>query len=64
MLPSILDIRDDDSICSYATYLDSYSEDFVHGVEQVVQPDEDPVLELQQMPKWAQSTLQATGDLA
>jgi hypothetical protein len=42
VLPSVPDIRDDDSIHSDATYSDSDSEDFVHGVEQVVQPDEEP----------------------
>jgi hypothetical protein len=64
VLPSVADIRDDDSIHSDATYSNSYSKDFVHGVEQVVQSDDEPTLELQQLPKWAKSTLQATGDLA
>jgi hypothetical protein len=64
VLPSVPDIRDDDSIHSDATYSDSDSKDFVHGVEKVVQPDEEPTPELQQMPKWAQSTLQEVGVLA
>jgi hypothetical protein len=62
VLPSVPKIIDDDSIQSDATYSDS--EDFVHGDEQVVQLDEEPVSELQEMPKWAQSTLQAASNLA
>jgi hypothetical protein len=47
VLPSVPDIRDDDSIHSDATYSDSDSEDYEHGVEQVVHPDEEPTPELQ-----------------
>ena len=53
VLPSVLDIRDD-SIHSYS----------VHGNKQVVQPDNNPMLKLQQMPKKAHTTLQALGNLA
>jgi hypothetical protein len=60
VLPSIPDIKDDYSTHSDATYL----EDSVHADEQVVQPNENIMLELQQMPKWAQSTLQETSNLA
>jgi hypothetical protein len=55
VFPSVPNIRDDDSIHSTATYSDS--KDFVHGDEQVVQPNEETTSKLQQMPKWAQSTL-------
>jgi hypothetical protein len=64
VLPSVPDIIDDDSTHLDATYLDTDSEDFVHADEQVVQPNEDATLQLQQMPKWAQSTLQASYNLA
>jgi hypothetical protein len=64
VLPSVPDIRDDDSTHSDATYSDTDSKDFVHADEQVVHPNEEPASELQQMPKWAQSTLQAAGNLA
>jgi hypothetical protein len=53
LLPSVLEIIDD-SIHSY----------FVHGNEQVVQLDKEPTSKLRQMPKWAQSTLQAASVLA
>jgi hypothetical protein len=52
-LPSVSDIRDD------SIHLDS-----VHGNNQVVQLDKKPMLKLQQMPKKAQTKLQATGNLA
>jgi hypothetical protein len=52
-LPLVPDIGDDDSIHSDATYSDSNLEYYVHGLEQVVRPYEDPMLELQRMPKWA-----------
>ena len=61
MLPSVPDIRDDDSTHSNATYSDKNSEDFVHADEKVVQPNEDPTSKLQQIPKWEQSTLNAVG---
>jgi hypothetical protein len=64
VLPSVPNIRDDDSIHSDDTYSDTDSEDFVHANEQVVQPNEETALELQQIPKWAQSTLQEVGNLA
>jgi hypothetical protein len=64
VLPSVPDIIDDDAIHSDATYLESDSKDYVHGVEKVLQPNEELAPELQQIPKWAQSTLQATSDLA
>jgi hypothetical protein len=64
VLPSVPDIRDDDSTHSDATYSDTNLEDSVHADEQVVQPNEEPTSKLQQMPKWAQSTLQAVGNLA
>jgi hypothetical protein len=53
VLPSVLDIRDDDSTHSDATYSDIDSEGVVHADEQVVQPNEEPTSELRQMPKWA-----------
>jgi hypothetical protein len=40
LLPSFLDIRDDDSIHSDATYSDS--DDYTHGDKMVVHPDEEP----------------------
>jgi len=58
LLPLVLDISDDDSIHSIDTYSNYDLEDFVHVFEQVVQPDEESSLELQRIPKWAQSTLQ------
>jgi hypothetical protein len=53
VLPLVPNIIDDDSIHSNATYLELHSEGSIHGVEQVVQPDEEPTPNLQQMPKWA-----------
>jgi hypothetical protein len=44
VLPSIPDIKDDDSIHSDATYSDS--EDFVHGDQHVVQLDEESASKL------------------
>jgi len=64
VLPSVPNIRDDDSTLSYATYSDTNSKDSVHADEKVVQPNEEPTSELQQIPKWAQSTLHALGILA
>jgi hypothetical protein len=64
VLPSVPDIRDDDSTHSDATYSNTDSKDFVHAYERVVQPNEEPMSELQQMPKWAQSTLQEARNLA
>jgi hypothetical protein len=52
VLPSVSNIRDD-----------SIHSDFVHGNKQIVQPDKNPALKLQQMPKKAQTTLQAVGNL-
>jgi hypothetical protein len=46
VLPLVPDISDDDSMHSNATYSNSYLEDFVHVFEEVVQPDEEPSLEL------------------
>jgi hypothetical protein len=46
VLPLVPDINDDDSMHSNDTYSDSYLEDFVHGFEKVVQPDEESSLEL------------------
>ena len=40
VLPSVPDIRDDDSTHSDATYSDIDSNDFVHANEQLVQPNE------------------------
>jgi hypothetical protein len=53
VLPLFPDIRDDDSTHSNATYSDTYLEDFVHVYEKVVQTNEETMLELQQIPKWA-----------
>jgi hypothetical protein len=53
VLPSVLYIRDD-----------SIHSDSVHGNKQVVHPNKKPTLKLQQMPKKAQITLQATKNLA
>jgi hypothetical protein len=53
VLPSVLDIKYDDSTHSDATYPDTDSEDSVHEYEKVVQPNEEPSLELQKIPKWA-----------
>jgi hypothetical protein len=64
VLTSVIDIRDDDSACSNATYSDTDSEDSVHANEKLVQPNEETMLELQRMSMWEQSTLQATGKLA
>jgi hypothetical protein len=64
VLPSVPNIRDDDSTHSNATYSDTDSKDFVYANEKVVQPNEEPTSELHQMPKWAQSTLHATCNLA
>jgi hypothetical protein len=57
VLPSVPDIKDDDSTHSNATYSDTDSEDYLHVDEKVVHPNEEPMSELQQIPKWAQSTL-------
>jgi hypothetical protein len=57
VLPSVPDIKDDDSIHLYDTHSYSDSEDSTHGIEQVVQPYEEPTPELQYIPKWAQSTV-------
>jgi hypothetical protein len=46
VLPSVPNIRDDDSTNSDATYSDIDLEDFVHADEQVVKPNEEPTLEL------------------
>jgi hypothetical protein len=43
---------------------DSIHSDYIHGNRQVVQPNKKPALKLQQMPKKAQFTLQAVGNLA
>jgi hypothetical protein len=64
VLPLAPDIRDDDSTHSDATYSNTDSKYFVHVDEQVVQPNEEPASELQQMPKWARSTLQEARNLA
>jgi hypothetical protein len=48
----VLDIRDD-----------SIHSDYVHENKQVVHPNKNPTLKLQQMPKKSQFTLQATGNL-
>jgi hypothetical protein len=64
MIPLVLDIRDDDSTHLDDTYLGTNSYDYVHEYEKVVQPNEESTLELQQIPKWAQSTLQEAGNLA
>ena len=53
VLPSVSDIRDD------SIHLDS-----IHGNKKVVQPDKNPGLKLQQMPKKAHTTLQIAGNLA
>jgi hypothetical protein len=53
VLPSVSDIIDD-----------SIHSDYVHGNKQVVHPDKKPTLKLQQMPKKAHTTLQATDNLA
>jgi hypothetical protein len=53
VLPSISNIRDD-----------SIHSDSVHGNKQVVQPYKKPTPKLQQMPKKAQTTLRAAGNLA
>jgi hypothetical protein len=52
VLPSVSDIRDD-----------SIHLDYVHGNTQVVQPDKNLALKLPQMPKKAQTILQATNNL-
>jgi hypothetical protein len=52
VFPSVLDIRND-----------SIHSDFVHGNKKVVQLDKKPMHKLQQMPKKAQTTLQAEGNL-
>ena len=44
VLPSVPDIKDDDSTHLDATYLDIYSKYFVHENEKVVQPNEEPTL--------------------
>jgi hypothetical protein len=64
VIPLVPDTKYDDSTHLDATYSYIDSEDFVHAYEQVVQPNEELVLELQHMPKWAQSTLQEIGNLA
>jgi hypothetical protein len=64
VLPSVPDIRDDDSTHSDATYSYTYLENYLHVDEKVLQPNEELALELQQMPKWAQSTVQEEGNLA
>jgi hypothetical protein len=46
VLPLVLDIRDDDSTHSYATYSDTDSEDSFHAYEQVVHPNEEPTFEI------------------
>jgi hypothetical protein len=63
VLPSVPNIRDDDSRHSDATYSDTDLEDSVHADAQVVQPNEEPSSELHKIPKWAQSTLQTAGNL-
>jgi hypothetical protein len=63
VLPSVPYIRYDDSTHSNGTYSDIDSKDYVHAYEQVVQQNEDLASELQQIPKWAQSTLQEIGNL-
>jgi hypothetical protein len=52
VIPSVSNIRDD-----------SIHSDFVHGNKMVVQLDKKTSLKLQQMPKKAQTTLQAVGNL-
>jgi hypothetical protein len=52
-LPSVSDIKDD-----------SIHSDFIHGNKQVVHPDKNSALKLQQMPKKAQTTLQEGFNLA
>jgi hypothetical protein len=52
VLPSVSYIRDD-----------SIHLDYVHGNKKVVHPKKKPTPNLQQMPKKAQTTLQATGNL-
>jgi hypothetical protein len=52
VLPSVSDIKDD-SIHSYS----------IHGNKQIVWPDKKPTPKLQQIPKKAQTTLQAIGKL-
>jgi hypothetical protein len=64
VLSSVPDIRDDVSTHSYATYSYTDSKDYVHADELVGHPNYEPTSELQQIPKWAQSTLQAAGNLA
>jgi hypothetical protein len=63
VLPSVLDIKDDDSTHSNATYSNTGLEDYVHVDEKVVNPNEEVASELQQISKWAHSTLQAAGNL-
>jgi hypothetical protein len=63
VLQLVPDIKDDDSTHSDATCSGTYSEDFVHENEKLVQPNEEIALELQKIPKWAQSTLQKAENL-
>jgi hypothetical protein len=53
VLPLVSDIKDD-----------SIHSDYVHGNKQVVQPNKKPAPKLQQMPKKAHTTLQATDKLS
>jgi hypothetical protein len=53
VLPSVSYIKDD-----------SINSDSIHGNKQVVHPDKNLLPKLQQMPKKAHTTLQATGNLA
>jgi len=46
VLTSVIDIKDDDSTHSNATYSDTDSKDFVDADEQVVHPNEEIILEL------------------
>jgi hypothetical protein len=53
VLPSVSDIKDD-----------SLHSDFTHGNKKVVHSDKKPTLKLQKIPKKAQTTLQAVGNIA